>query len=547
MNMIVHATSNSKEVIKKGLNLTVDAFYEHVGQILKAEIEQGKITSKFPTSWRRLIDKIAEYKAEGYPSLIGKAFGNKRAAKICDDVSESLLIELIAHPNQYDDVLVAEQYNQWAAANDYKTIDAATVGVWRRKRNPEIKSSREGREEYNRTIRRKVMRNRPSQPTFLWESDDNHLDWWFQGDKANEYRKIKGIIVTDSFNDYVLGYAMTDGAMPDQLVRLAYLNAMHHVHELTGGWYVPFEVRTDQWEIKQLRPFYQSFAHYYDTPVGSKNRGWLENFFGHKDWERSMKIGNNNYTGHNITAKTRGVNMEVVKANRQNWPHISEASTKMEEFVYRLRNMPVNYNRENKSRQQEWLEAFNAMPADKKIEISEEQRLLKFGFRHAYQNRITDQGIKPTIGNITYTYAVPHDLYLHNNGKKVEIIYDPYDMNRVLVTDNEGLRFVAESITRVAGCMADMQEGGRKLLNQILDEAKADAQTITTSQIKRQSTLLENGIDTETILKLGISVPKADKQLAEASYGLPENTVAYEMIEPEEETDFNVHQTIFKR
>lgn len=543
LNMLVNAKDNSKKVIKDELNLKIDTFFQHVSEIIKAEINQGNITGKFPTSYQRILEKITDYKSNGYPSLIHKSFGNQSAAKINDEVSESLLIQMINHPNQYDDVLIAAQYNKWANENGRKTIEPATVGVWRRK---VVVDGREGMTEYNRKVRRKVSRMRPSQPTFLWESDDNHLDWWFQGDKSNEYRKIKGIIVTDSFNDYVLGWAITDGELAgDEIVRLAYLNAIYHIRELTGGWYLPNELKTDQWNIKQLRPFYKGIGNYYDTPVGSKNRGWLENFFGHKDWERSLKIGNNNYTGHNITAKTTGVNMEAVKSNRHNWPHISEAGRKMEEFVHRLRTMPINYDEKNPSRQQQWLKAFNAMNEADKILISDEQMLLKFGFKHKHSNRITDQGIKPTIGGTQYHYSIPHEHYLHNHGKNIEVIYDPYDMNRVLVTDNNGLRFIAPSVEKVPGCMADMRDGGRALLNKILGEAKRDAETLSTQRVQRETTLLNNGVDVEDVIKLGVSVPKEQKQLAESIYNLPAGATVIELNnEPEE---FDVHKAIMNR
>jgi len=536
LNMLIKVNEN-KKLLKTTLNLTLDSFWKHVADIITSD------NIDLPASYKRLRARMDEYKAEGYPCLVSAKFGNKQAAKINDEVSEALMIELIANPNQYDDVVVALQYNKWAGKNGYKTITPATVGNWRRDNAALVMGDRFGREVFNQLARRKVVRMRPSYPTALWESDDNHLDWWFAGDSANEYRKLKGIIVTDSFNDYVLGYAVTDKDLKgDEIVRLAYLNAMYHVKELTGGWYLPFEVKTDQWNINQLKPFYTGMAHYYETPVGSKNRGWLENFFGHKDWERCLKIDNNNYTGHNITAKTRGVNMEAVKANRKDWLHISQAEQQMDQFIQRLRTVPKSFDEKNKSRQQEWLEAFATTPAEKKRQITDEQFLLKFGFRHQFENRITDQGLKPTILGVQYKYSIPPAFYMPNLGKKVEIIYDPYDMNRVLVTDNEGLRFVANSVTPVAGCMADMQEqGGRALLNKILGEAKAEVGYITEAKEKRQQILISNGIDTEDILKLGVSVPKALKQRAELEYLQPTTSV------PEEPQEFNVYQSLLNR
>lgn len=541
INMLLQVNSN-KKLLKTTLNLSLDSFWKHVEEIIKSD------NIDLPASYKRLRQKMLDYEKNGYEVLISSKFGNKQALKIADEVSESLLIELLSDYRQFDDVIVSVQYNKWASLNGYKTITAQTVGNWRRDNSMLLISDREGRDVFNQLARRKVVRMRPSYPTALWESDDNHLDWWFAGDSANEYRKLKGIIVTDSFNDYILGYAVTDKDLKgDEIVRLAYLNAMYHVKELTGGWYLPFEVKTDQWNIEKLRPFYKSITndHYYDTPVGSKNRGWLENFFGHIDWERCMKIGFNNYTGHNISAKTRGVNLEAVRANKKEWVHIKDAETQLAEFVNRLRTVPKNFDEKNQSRQQEWLQAFALTPDTKKIQITDEQMLLKFGFRHSHSTRIQENIVKPTILGVEYRYSIPPAFYSTNRGKKVDFIYDPYNMNRILVTDNEGLRFIAHSVTPVAGCMADMEEfGGRELLNKILGEAKQENTAIGEAKEKRKQVLLANNIDTEDILKLGVSVPKALKQQAEGNYYLPTPNLN---ATQENETDFDLYSTILNR
>lgn len=549
LNMIINARArdNTKKVIKEGLNLSVDQFFCHVRELLEIDKQAGRISANFPASYSKLTTKINEYKAQGYTSLIDSRFGNQSAAKVNDEISQSILIAMLAHSNQYDCALIAHQYNKWAEANNRKPITPATVNNKKEEWAPEINQGREGREAYNSHDRRKVMRMRPSRPLALVESDDNHLDWWFaDGDKG--FKRIKGVIVMDSYNDYILGYAITDADLAGtEIVRLAYLNAIHHIYELTGGYYLPFEIKTDQWNIKQLRPFYESLAHYYDTPVGSKNRGWLENFFGHIDWERSLKIGNNNYNGHNITAKTRGVNIEAVKANHKSWPHINEAEQQMADFVHRLRTQPRNYDPANKSRQDEWLEAWAALPEAKKIPINDEQRLLKLGFAHSprngEQNSINSAGIRCTIMGTKYAYAVPPVLYKQNIGKKVQVVYDPLDMNQVLITDGENLRFVARSMAPVAGCMADMQEfGGRALLNQIMAEAKADSEHYVTSAAKRQGILRDANIDVDDIIKRGISVPKAVKQLAEAAYELPAAT-----IKEDDTEEFDVYKALLNR
>jgi nucleotide-binding universal stress UspA family protein len=158
------------------------------------------------------------------------------------------------------------------------------------------------------------------------------------------------------------------------------------------------------------------------------------------------------------------------------------------------------------------------MPEDKKRPITREQMLLKVGFRHEWDNKITDQGIRPTIMGRSFQYAVPPALYLQNVGKRASVIYDPYDMSQVLVTDDQNIRFLANSITPMPGCMADMKDGGRAFLNQVLDEAKADTNRVAAAKERRQAVLIENDFDVETVIKLGTGVAKEIRQLAEQRY-----------------------------
>ena len=187
---------------------------------------------------------------------------------------------------------------------------------------------REGREAYYNEFSKDVKGFRPTTPLYLVESDDNHLDFFFTDweDKTahKHYHKFKAIVVTDSFNDYVLGYAYAQELTVD-VVREAYLNAMYHIKELTGNWHLPHEVKTDRWAIGQLEPFYKGLGNYFKTPVGSKRRGYIEQYFGSIHWKRSMKDGTNNYTGNNITAVNEGVNKEVLKLNSKSYPTVQEA------------------------------------------------------------------------------------------------------------------------------------------------------------------------------------------------------------------------------
>jgi hypothetical protein len=163
------------------------------------------------------------------------------------------------------------------------------------------------------------------------------------------------------------------------------------------------------------------------------------------------------------------------------------------------------------------------MPEDQKIPISEENMLLKFGLQHRWTNTITDQGIMPTIAGRTYNFAIPEKYYLENIGKTVSVIYDPYDLSKVLVV-GEGVRFLAPERLKVASCAADMKgEGSRKLLQDVLDTAKRESKKIGDAKQNRIEILEESGMDVETVIKLGGMVVKEVKQVAEYNYLLPQH------------------------
>ncbi|KAA2245522.1 hypothetical protein F0L74_06065 [Chitinophaga agrisoli] len=512
LNMLVKAAED-KKAIKKAVNLNIEQFYLHVLEIIKRD------QIDLPSNYQALLRRRREYQEKGYECLIDWRFGNKNAAKVDNEVSSSLLLTLVSNANQYDDVYVCMRYNEWAVQNGHSPITSRTVCNWRQDNEHLILSTREGQAPWYDKYGKEVKGYRPSAPLYLVESDDNHLDLLFIDEETgNAFSKYKAIVVTDSYNDYVLGYAYTSGEITVELVQAAYLNAMHHLRELTGGWYLPHEVKTDRWGIKRLEPFYESMGNYFRTPVGSKRRGFLEQFFGSPLWKNSLKAGANNYSGNNMVAKTRGVNVEELALNRKERPTLTEGRTQVENFFHRLRHTPDN--KTGITKQQQWLNAFAAMPdADKKA-INDEQFLLTFGVQHLPQGRtvaITKGGVEPMIQGVQYGFIVPPDLYLQNVGRQVTVIYDPYDMSRVLCTDFASLRFLASSDRRGPRALADFQVGNRTALNSFLAEKREDTRKVAEAADRRREILRRNGVDAEAMLQGGVMV-KELKQAAEERY-----------------------------
>lgn len=507
LNMMVKLNED-KKIIKKQLNLTVESFWLHVTTLIKSE------NIDLPTTYKRLRQKMAEYHEKSYTALIDWRFGNKLAAKVNDDVSESILLEMIAHPNQHDDFIIAKAYNTWAGKNEYKTIDPATVGVHRRKNYYQLQGAREGNAAWYNTYGKIIHRNRPTAPLLLIGSDDNDLDLYFKEErkgKTNLYFRFKLIVLMDAYNDYILGYAYGETVTTD-LIKAAYLDAVHHVKQLTGNWHLANQIQSDRWGMASLKDFYESLAVY--TPATAKvaRAKYIEQAFGNT-WHQMLKMYPN-YAGTNITSQSR-INRDNLELQKKDFPSVKDGIQYIEDFINRLRMLPDR--KTGTPKQQQWLTAFQNSELSQQHQISDARMLHLFGQEHSHSHTITNGGIKVSFDGQPFTYDIPDDLYLQNVGKKVKITYDPYDLSRVLVSDGASLRFVAHEFEKMSSAIADYKDGERGRLNNLLLQKKKHVESIAAKKDNRNSTLDRNAIDAQSMLQAGVLV-KEIKQNAELVY-----------------------------
>ena len=536
LNLLNYCDENKKEVIKKTLNLSVVKFFENAIKLISLDVQAGRVTGKFPTSYQRLLKKMKAYKDQGYQSLIHPSFGNKSAAKIDDDVAEDKLKEIIEHPYQYDDLIICHLYNRWAVENNYKPVGPATVGNKRRLWEPELMASREGWSAYNEKYLRQVkgLPAHTMHPLALVESDDYNLNYYFidptmKGDSKNMQRFVSYVVV-DSSLDLVLGYSYRQAKAPVfEMVQLAYLDAMYYIKSLVndGNWYLPFEVKADHWQQSMAFPYFNNISHFVKPAVGNKHRGYIEQFFGSPHAKRAEKIAAHeamNYNGNNITARHRGVNLEAMQANAKRRPLIGNgAEEQVEKFFYLLRNMAAitRNNMQAASKQTQWLERWKALPESQKRPITDIQFLQKFGITHAPQGRgisISNRGVEPVIGGIKYSYDLPDHAGMQQLiGTEVNVVYDPYDMSRVLITDGDRIRFIAKEATLQPRALVYQYGGSRTALNTILAEKKKQVAQVSELAASRKY----DAIDIEAVMLGGI-MPK--ELLASAEQGYRETT-----------------------
>lgn len=537
----------SKEVAKQMFNMTIDTFITNVVELIKA------LNIDLPHSYKRLKQKLDAYRKDGYQIFIHGLTGRVgNAAKINDEQSEAYLLRLIEHPNQYDDVTVCLLYNGWAKENGCEAIGVGSVGVWRRKKAPEITIGRHGNNRMNEKYIRQVKGFAPTAPCMLWESDDNNLDFYYinPDPKADNkaHNRYVSYIVADSHCGLVLGksYRMAKSPVTD-MVRLAYIDAMYYVRSLTGGWHLPFEVKADHWQKATLFPFFESIADFVPPAHANKHRGYIEQLFGSPHFKRCQKLGANNYNGNNVTAANTGVNMEALHLNEKNRPLIgNEAEMQIEQFFHRLRHMPdiTRNDMEAPSKEQQWLNKWNTLTDEQKRPISDEQFLMIFGIKHEPQGRqitITNRGVEPQINGKKYSYDLPNYIdMLPLISQKVNVIYDPYDMSRVLITNGENIRIVCKEATLQPRALQDAAPNCRHMLNMILSEKKQQVATVAAKAENRKA-ITGNGYDAEAVLLSGY-MPKEIKNDIEHHYISQQHDTNFEaerMAYMDEQTDFS--------
>ncbi len=531
LNMLIKMVSN-KQFIKKTLNLKMDAFYKHVCEIIKTD------GIELPFNHGNLRKRVELYQEKGYASLIDWRFGNANSAKIVEGECKEVLKGFLEHPSQYDDVFIAAMYNQWAAKAGYKDIKPGIVGVRRKEWEVELTPSRNGWDKFNSKFIRQVKGLPAStmQPLKLVECDDYNINYYYndtEAEKSKNLQRYASYIVADSSCGLILGAAYRQAQSPTfDMVQTAWIDAMYYIRSLAndGNWYMPYEVKADHWNKNTAHPYFKRIGHFVAPQVANKaGRGYIEQLFGSPHFKRAEKAAAHNelnYNGNNITARNRGVNVEVLKNTKGRLKVGVEAENQIDKFLYYSRNMPAitKADLNAPSREQQWVERWNAMPIEDKQPISDLQFLSIFGIKHEHNGRaiaITNRGIEPQIAGIQYSYDLPnHTEMMHLIGTKVHVVYDPYDMSRVLITDFDRIRFIAKHTVLQPRGLAYQYDGSRQALNMILADKKA--------QVNKVAQLAEgrNYIDMEAIMLAGM-MPKEELALVEQTYREQESEVSY--------------------
>lgn len=485
-----------KRIIKKDLGLTVPEFFIHVGELINLERSRGKtegyagidvLPADFPGTYQRLLAKVERYRTEGYDMLIDPLFGNKIGAKIgkipfdgAQDDSKLMLkdggngtknvaVSGENDPNmqnkrgafdlqRYEDQMavirycaekgnnldagqVAKMSNIVFERKGWKTISRATVNKIISENMHLLTAGRQGKKVYGSKVAMQMTRKVTPMPLMYWTLDGWTVELAFQqrGDKGVEYKRMVAVIVLDVHKKYPVGYAVGERETAN-LIRQANRNAIMHVKELFGAYYVPWQVQSDNYQIKNLTPFYQAMTHLH-TPaeVGNAKAKVIEPYF--KDLNKNYCQYMPNWCGFNINAeKDNQVNREWLDKVKHTFPDRAGVLKQIEMIISSERNKKLG---EYKAGMAKWHAAGAEQDNTPEI-ITEIGWLRVFGKPLGDRtNSITGQGIIKQINGVEYIYDSFDAAFRANRHIDWQLIGDEHDLSRVLaVSPDKKLQFV---------------------------------------------------------------------------------------------------------
>ena len=448
-----------------------------------------------PSTRETLLRKLRQYKIESYSAIVSKKFGNKCAEKEKD---MALLRQLAGRPNNYDHALIAFDYNRAAVANGLPTLSESRV--YQIATSPQVKMQINGQRKGMNAWRNEqdliVSRKRPSCPLLLTVHDGFDWELYYQKQVKNKdghnvtrhhFRK-NVVVVVDAFNDYPLGFAIGDGENSD-LIRLALKNAAMHVAELTGGYHLQHEIKSDNF-AKGMQQFYGLVAtHVSPSAVGNARDKVVESWF--KRFNDKYTIRHHNYSGKNITSR---------KENQPNSDFLNKHKSSFPDETGVIMQIVNDIEAQRAEKLDQWLTGWNNTPAEKKRPISREEYLELFATGYT-ERELTNLGLQIQVRGNKYLYMLLEHDFVSSIGVKLQVKFDMDDMSSVLAIDEINRRkWLVAMKEMMPMARMDAAEGDRTRLNRYLEMKDERIQNVIDANTSDMEELMSR-TDAEGIIK----------------------------------------------
>ncbi|MGV8814777.1 MAG: hypothetical protein ACOH2D_11775 [Gelidibacter sp.] len=380
---------------------------------------------------------------EAYKTVVSGRLQNKNAKKVTEKEQMALLDELISKHTNLDNEIICTFYNIVAEKMNWKTITAMTVSNRKQKKQLVTHAGRNGVKSLKNTKLMQVKRSKPSAPMLYWTMDGWTAELLYQTTAVNSkgqnvttyHNRLTVVVVLDAHNNYPIGYAIGTHETPE-LITAALKNAMQHARSLFGEFYMPFELQSDNYSVKKLRPIYRAVTpNFSPASVGNAKAKVIEPYFNriNKKYCKLM----NNWSGHNVDSGSKNQpNTEYMDKIKKNYPDRNGCASQIESIISTERSKTLAEYKTN------WL---NTKEEHKQV-MSHESYLLTFGTTTGYTNSLKGEGLIMTIDGVKHFYDCFDINFRHNAHLEWAIQYDENDLSQVLAISTDGSeRFMLES------------------------------------------------------------------------------------------------------
>lgn len=457
----IHQYLNKNKTMRKALGGQTTGQWHNINQIV-LDLDRSKYPHTLPTNDRCLYNRYKLYMKVGLECLIHKNYSNKNSAKVADEKQQALLVELLAHPLNWDNEQVAFQYNLASKAFDWKPITAAAVAVWRKKNEAVIYAGRRGATAFRNTVSMQVKRSAPTAPLYYWTIDGWDAELLFQkfeNGKTTYHHRPTIVIVLDAFNKYPIGYAIGTHETPE-LITAALQNAIRHTQELFGQKYRSHQIQSDHYAMAKMSPIYDAIAHH-STPARVKNAKAkiIEPYF--KSINKKYCQMQGNWAGFGITSnKESQANGEWLNKFKKHFPNYDGVCEQLVTII----------EKERSEKREAMLSTWQSLPEDDKLTMSQESYLMTFGSKTKHRNMMEGTGLNITINGVKRSYDC-FDLSWRNHAHvRWEVRFDPEDLSRVMaVNEDQTLRYILEEKYIQPMALKDRKPGDGAQLQRVND------------------------------------------------------------------------------
>lgn len=423
-----------------------------------------------PENDRRLQERFSVYLRCGYESFVSKKYLNSNAAKVDDEIKQSVLTELLSDPRNVDNAQIMSMYNQLAETLNWKKITSSTIANWRDKNELVSYAGRRGENAFKNAKTMQVKRSRPTMPLLFWTMDGWDAELLYQrtgvdknGRSTTTYHhRLTVVVVLDPCLNYPVGYAIGDHECPE-LIKEALRNATNHTAELFGKRYRTNQLQCDNYAIKAMTPIYTVMSDKL-TParVGNAKSKVIEPYF-HRINKTYCQMFTN-WSGFGITSnKDSQPNTDYINKHRHSFP--DEEGCR--EQIARIMEL------ERQKKVERYMKMFESLPEEKKLALTDQQYLLDFGADTGKKNALEGSGLHPTIGGIKRSYDCFDPTFRNYAHIRWTVKYDPQDLTRILaVNDDCTLQFILQDKYVQPMALAERKDGDMKALQDVFDYNK---------------------------------------------------------------------------